>query len=304
MTTHRKGIVAYLLIAFGLAWPSLEMIYRLKATVPAALLSLLQVFAVFAPAIACFVVRKWVTREGFADAGLRLRLRKWPYYVVAWLLPVVVVICLVVLAPLFGAGRADFSLDRGYKFAASFGKPIPPWLPHSLVILACVFLVEAIFAAPLLFGEEFGWRGYLQKRLFPSNPVLSAVATGIIWGLWHMPAALRGYSFPDNPKIGAFVMYPIGGVLFSIIFGWLVLKTGSIWSSSLAHASTNVIGGSLFVILFGGGANFLYVSYGGLIGMIPLAALSAWIVFTGQLTPAKIINLPSEGEIAQAARAS
>ena len=30
---------------------------------------------VFVPAIATFVVRKWITREGFADAGLRLNLR-------------------------------------------------------------------------------------------------------------------------------------------------------------------------------------------------------------------------------------
>jgi membrane protease YdiL (CAAX protease family) len=295
MNTHRKGIVAFLLIAFGLAWASLEAMYRLKGTAPTALLSLLEVPAVFAPAIACFVVRKWVTREGFADAGLRLHLRKWPYYLVAWLLPLVVVAFIVVLAPLFGLGTPDFSLDRGIRFMASFGKPLPAWAPHTLALLTGIFLLEAVFAVPLLFGEEFGWRGYLQKRLFPTNPVLSAVATGIIWGLWHLPGSLRGYSFPDNPKVGALVMYPIGGILFSIIFGWLVLKTGSIWSCSLAHASTNCVGGSLFLLLFGGGgASFLYVGYGGLLGMIPLAALSAWIVFTGQLNPAATVPVGEE----------
>ena len=39
----------------------------------------------FAPAVAGFIVRKWITREGFAGAGLRPNLRKWPYYLVAWL---------------------------------------------------------------------------------------------------------------------------------------------------------------------------------------------------------------------------
>jgi hypothetical protein len=38
------------------------------------------------------------------------------------------------------------------------------------------------------------------------------------------------------------------------------------------------------VILFGGGANFLFVSYAGILGFIPLGALSAWIVLTGQLS--------------------
>lgn len=34
----------------------------------------------FGPAIGAIVVRKWITREGFADAGLSLNLRQgWKY---------------------------------------------------------------------------------------------------------------------------------------------------------------------------------------------------------------------------------
>ncbi len=175
---------------------------------------------------------------------------------------------------------------------ASLGKPVPAWTPHSLFPLLCIWLVQAILSAPISFGEEFGWRGYLQKRLFPENPVLSAVGTGVIWGLWHFPAAIRGYSYPDNPIVGALIMYPIFGAVLSIIYGWLVQKTGSIWSSSLAHAAANAVGGDLFIILFGGGASFLYASIGGILGLIPLGALSAWIVFTGQLKAA--VELPNE----------
>ena len=301
MNTHRKGIIAYLLIAFGLAWAIWEAVYRIVDTKHPMVALGFASPAAFAPAIACFIVRKWITREGFADAGLRLRLRKWPYYVIGWLLPLPVMASVVVLAPMFGVGVADFSLQRGFKYMASLGAIIPAWMPRSLVLLVCMWLVKAIIGAPILFGEEFGWRGYLQKRLFPTNPVLSAVATGIIWGLWHLPVTLRGYGFPDNPKFGALVMYPLFCVFASIIFGWLVLKTGSIWSSSLAHASTNAVGGGIFIILFGGGANFLYVSIGGFLAMIPLGALSAWIVFTGQLKPAAIAPVSEElGRAAQA----
>lgn len=288
MNSHRKGIVAYLLIAFGLAWAGFEAMYRANGiplkTAGAAV-------SAFAPAIACFVVRKWVTREGFADAGLRLHLRKWPYYLVAWLLPVAVMACVVILATVFHAATADFSMAPGFQMYASAGKALPAWYPHGLVPLLCIWLVQAIVVAPLSFGEEFGWRGYLQKRLFPGNPVLSAVATGIIWGYWHFPAAIRGYSYPSNPIVGALIMYPLFGILLSFIFGWLVQKTGSVWSSSLAHAATNAVGGSLAVFLYGP-AKFLYVGYGGLMGLIPLATLSAWIVFTGQLKPA--IEAPHE----------
>jgi len=48
---------------------------------------LFQFFALpgtFSPAIAAFIVRKWVTHEGFGDAGLRSNLKtKWRYYLVA-----------------------------------------------------------------------------------------------------------------------------------------------------------------------------------------------------------------------------
>jgi hypothetical protein len=61
------------------------------------------------------------------------------------------------------------------------------------------------------------------------------------------------------------------------------LHTGSVWSASLAHASTNSIGGSLTLLLFMGGPNWILVNYLGILGWIPLGALCAWIVFTGQL---------------------
>src|SRR5208337_2435942 len=77
----------------------------------------------FAPAVAASIVRKWITREGFADAGLRLNLRQWPYYVVAWLLPLLVVGCIVVLAPLLGVGKADFSFARGTSYLMQRGVP-------------------------------------------------------------------------------------------------------------------------------------------------------------------------------------
>src|ERR1039458_9832743 len=113
---NRKGVIAYLVIAFGMAWAFWEIPIRLGFSLNNPLFKIASFPAVFAPAIAAFIVRKWITREGFADAGLRLNLRKWPYYIVAWLLPLVVVGCIVVLAPLLGLGEADFSFGRGVSY--------------------------------------------------------------------------------------------------------------------------------------------------------------------------------------------
>jgi membrane protease YdiL (CAAX protease family) len=269
-----------------MAWALWEIVIGLGLSVTNPLVQIAILPGAFAPALATFIVRKWITREGFADAGLSLDLRKWPYYIVAWLLPLAVVGCIIIAAALFGLGTPDFSLARGIKYLSTLAGRAPAHVPSHPWLLICVMPVTALFATPILFGEEFGWRGYLQLRLFPDRPVLSAVVTGVIWGIWHYPLILRGFDFPDH-RLAGLAVFTVSTVLISIIFGWLRLKTGSIWSTSLAHSATNAIGGSLTVLLFGGGASFLLVSYAGILGWIPLGALSAWIVLAGQLKPAK-----------------
>src|ERR1700677_2791654 len=107
------GIVSFLVLAFGLAW--IPWLLLLPQSAPGNLrayeLALLP--GAFAPALATFIVRKWITREGFADAGLGLHLRKWPYYLIAWFLPFSVLAFLVFAAPLIGFGHADLSMVHG-----------------------------------------------------------------------------------------------------------------------------------------------------------------------------------------------
>lgn len=298
MTTNQKGIAAYLIMAFGLAWIPWEIVIRHGISVRTPMFQFASLPSAFAPAFAGFVVRKWVTREGFADAGLRLNLSKWRYYLVGWLLPLVVVGCIVVLAPLLGLGKADPSMMRGAKALLPPGAPLPH-IPN-VWLAAGVLMLFAIPGAPVSFGEEFGWRSYLQLRLFPQQPVLSAVVTGLIWSFWHFPVLIRGYAFPDNPYLGL-VIFSVSAVLLSIIFGWLRLKTGSIWSTSLAHAATNAVGGNLTMFMFTGGASLIWVLDLGILAWIPLGALSAWIVFTGQLKPA--VSLPGQTESALSVQA-
>jgi hypothetical protein len=106
--------------------------------------------------------------------------------------------------------------------------------------------------------------------------------TGVIWGLWHLPLNLRGYNFPGHPLLGV-IVFPISTVLISVIFGWLYKRSGSIWVVSLAHAATNSIGGSLTVLLFLGGGDYLFVSYLGILGWLPLGAFCLWLIASGRL---------------------
>ena len=285
MTPGARGIAAFLVLAFGFAWVAWGLALA-SGVSPTADIGRFQLFLVpgaIAPAIAAATVRKWVTHEGFADAGLHLNLRRWPFYLVAGFLPLLAVVVIVGLAVATGLSEPDFTLVRVLKtLAPGRNLALPSWV---LPVLPAELLLASVASSPLLFGEEFGWRGYLQLRLLAHRPLLAAIATGLIWGVWHYPLLLVGYQFPGHTVAGLAV-FPVTTVLLSIIFGWLRLQSGSIWPACLAHAATNAVGMSLTMLLFLGGPNWLLVSYLGVLGWLPLGALSAWIVLTGRLAPA------------------
>lgn len=284
-----KGIIAYLLIAFSMSWSlwCIPLLFGLTLRSPSYFPFML--LGAFSPAVAAVVVRKWVTREGFTDTGLRLNFRNnRRYYLIAWLLPLLVVAVILLLAVIFRISTPDFSLERAMNTLGSGQNPLEA-VPRPLrfpVVAVLQALIVAIIATPILFGEEFGWRSYLQIRLMAHRPLLAAIITGVIWGIWHYPINLQGYNYPDNRILGLFI-FPVFTVLLSIILGWLRLKTGSIWPASLAHAATNAIGGGLTILLFMGGPNWVFVGYPGILSWIPLGALCAWIIITGQLAPEK-----------------
>jgi len=263
-----RGVIAYLLLAFGLTWISLAVTWLLGLHSPDdnAPLSSYILFTVltlpvsFGPAIATFVVRQWITREGFADAGLKLNLRRtWQYYVFAWLYPLAAAPVVVVLAIIVG-------------FAA------PGVAKLSLMDVAGPLLISLV-STLVTFGEEFGWRGYLQIRLFADRPLLAAIATGLIWGIWHYPMILLGYLFPGQATM-ALVLYPVNMVVTSVLYGWLRLRTGSVWSASLFHAAGNSLLTSLLQSLFGDAYSIIVW---GTLRLPVLAALAIWVILSGQL---------------------
>ncbi len=266
MSKNTKGIVAFLLIAFGIAWLDLLVIWLLGIGSPEGagpaqpdpLFVVLGLPFTFAPAIAAFVVRKWVTREGFADAGLGLHLRKgWPYYLYALLFPVIVLPIAVALWAVVKTAQPDLSVLS----------------LESILPLLVMALVMTLF----YFGEEFGWRGYLQLRLAPERPLVAAALTGLIWGVWHYPMVLLGFLGPVNML--ALLLYPINLVFISIFYGWLRARSGSVWPVCLAHAVEDSITSGMLGLLMAGVP--LIFAWGGF-GMAGFAVLSLLVITLGR----------------------
>lgn len=284
MNTKTKGILSYLILAFGITWIIWEIPLQKGLARPDPLFRLMVLCGSFGPALAGIVVRKWITREGFSDAGLRLNTRKWQYYIAAWCLPLAVAFCIALLVVLLGLGNPDFSPKPDFV-ALTPGMQLPPLSSGVAFILFVVqLMVIAVLFVPLHWGEEFGWRSYLQIRLLSDRPVLAAVATGIIWAVWHYPLIVRGFNYPENPGLGL-ILYPVSTILLSIYFGWLRLKTKSIWSTCLAHSAANVVGVSIVGYLFVAGPTTLSVIHLDVLMWVPLGILCAWIVLTGRLSP-------------------
>ena len=103
-------------------------------------------------------MRKWITGEGFGDAGLRPNLRHWPLYLLALLWPSAASILRVLLAVALHTAPAGFTIPWGIAAPS----------PLSLLI----WTLGAIALAPIIFGEEFGWRlraGATAVRQLPAR---------------------------------------------------------------------------------------------------------------------------------------
>jgi len=94
---------------------------------------------------------------------------------------------------------------------------------------------------PIYFGEEYGWRVYLQDRLFPLlGSYKGVLILGIIWGLWHVPLILIGLNYPGQPVLGIVLMI-VSTILLGIILSYAVLKTGSVWIAVILHLIVDTI---------------------------------------------------------------
>jgi len=195
------------------------------------------------PAIAAMIYLA-VTKQGFRWMGFSLGKKRYMVYAVV--LPILVSVLSIWLAVGTGfATQSIFSYNDGMVLSWATGTaPVPAWA-FVMQFLSGI-TIGILITSVLTFGEELGWRGFLQNKLIKEFGLLPGVLLlGTIWGFWHAPIIYAGYNFPGYPLLGSLVLMPLFCIGTSGVLAWLTLRAGSLWPAVLAHASINSVVGPL-----------------------------------------------------------
>jgi membrane protease YdiL (CAAX protease family) len=166
------------------------------------------------------------------------------------------------------------------QIAESFGAE---HLPGPVVILF-YFILYGLFGMVRSManaaGEEIGWRGFLVPELYKiTGYTQTSLITGFIWALWHVPILLFADYNSGTPAWYGLSCFTVMVVSSSFIFTWFRLKSGSLWTGVLLHASHNLFIQAFFTPLTTdtGKTKYFYDEFGVVLPVITsLLAIYFW----------------------------
>ena len=268
-----KKIIVFLILVFAIAWIPFFYAYLSSNEVSLATFGTLLAVMMYAPAISTLIVQRMIYKQPALLYGFGLK--KYEYIIIGWLLPVVFALISAGLTVLFQLGKLDLQMTELYKVY-----PVPDRPVYYVFFLSSLFL-PVVLGALFTFGEEIGWRGFLQEELRPLGQIRSYFIIGVIWGIWQVPLIIAGYNYSGHPILGS-VYIVMFSVLVSFIFGWLKDKSGSIWASTIAHSSLN--GPAVTTLFFITSYNRLIGGMFGLVGFFVIAAFVAYLIYIKQIS--------------------
>jgi hypothetical protein len=278
-----KKIKLYLLFSFGFSW-TVALIMALAHVKLDSILGtvLLAVLYMPGPALATFIVQKYIYKEGFKQYGWSFSKKAWKWMLFTPLIFLALTILTFVIIGLLGNtnlipefGQIDFAQEtftmRLKELASSKINidnieipEIPPKRLFPLMLLQGIIGGSTI-SLPFMFGEEFGWRGLMLKETKSLGFLKANIFIGFVWGIWHLPVILMGHNYPHHPYVGIIMM-----TLFTIsvapLFAYARIKTKSILGACMMHGMVNATGA--LYMLYIANWNELYSWVAGWAGII------------------------------------
>lgn len=294
-----RGVVSFVVIAYVPAWLLTLPLWLTGEGLSWNWAPLFLTVMMFMPAVAALVVNKWISPRpkllrslGITNPG---GIKKWwPYVLIAWLGPPLVMVFALLVGYLLGVYQADWT---GFSGLAEQAGPTvlgsapqtPPGM-LALIQIAMVFGLGWLQIIPAL-GEELGWRGYLTQALLPLGQPGAFLTAGVLWGLWHVPVLILGYNYPTLPIVVAVIMMVCFCTLVGTLLGWLRLVSRSVWPSTIAHGFLNAAAGLGTVFSMAGHpVDNASVGLLGWTGWMVLVLLTLVLVMLGKLP----VQFPAE----------
>jgi uncharacterized protein len=207
----------------------------------------------------------------------------WAYFIpILYALPVYVITWTLI--------RGSFAFS---SFAAPLGESFGfPQSPRAITLLLAVPLyatVGVIRSMARALGEEIGWRGFLLPRLVQQvGFTWGCLFSGCIWAVWHYPGLLfADYNAGTRPAF-ALTCFTLMVIADSFVMGWLRLKSGSLWTAAVFHASHNLFIQAIFDAITAPAGRALYITTEFGAGLVLTVGACAFYVWTrrGELAAA------------------
>jgi len=286
-----RQLVTYVLLVF--AFSSVFYFLTLKAHTLGAAGGLYVFGIMWCPALAAIATLK-LNGRSLSDLGW-----KWPsggYAAESWLLPLLYAFIAYLIVWVTGLGAFP-NHDFMEKLVPRMGLSLSPAAATALYILLGTTFGAARSLASAL-GEEIGWRGFLVPELSRKvSFTATALISGVVWSCWHYPLLIWGDYNSGTPAWYGLSCFTALVISISFVFAWMRLKSGSLWTGALLHASHNLYIQGFFTPLTRdtGKTAWFIDEFGAILPIVTMAFAVYFWIKRGELPPVAPHSLqPSE----------
>lgn len=185
----------------------------------------------------------------FLKRNLRQLGWKWgksKYQLRSYLIPLLYAFIAYGIIWIFGLGKLNIDGLQAQVTDTLGFEEINSFLAFVIIILfvGIVGIIPSVLSA---LGEEIGWRGFLVPELYKSqNLTKTSLISGFFWGIWHLPILLFADYNSGTPSWFAMTCFMVLVIGVSFLYTWYRMKSGSLWTAVILHASHNVFIQSFF----------------------------------------------------------
>ncbi|WP_392485959.1 type II CAAX prenyl endopeptidase Rce1 family protein [Haloimpatiens sp. FM7315] len=214
--SNKKIFVFLFFIIVLISFPFYKMISAGSAKVSGKCI----LIVMWAPAISAFITKLVFDRDlrklGFKIGNLK-------YIGISFIIPLIAALLVYSIVWITGIGQLDSSRLISELSLSKFG-----------------MIMSFIATGILALGEEIGWRGFLVPELFKKfSYTKTSIITGVIWSMYHYPILFFSDYNNGVSVLSSFVFFTISVFAVCFITTWLRLKSGSLWTGAILHASHN-----------------------------------------------------------------